>query len=267
MSGAGNDFIIIDNRESIVDEDNLNAFVMNVCSRKMSVGADGLILVEKSDTVDFKWRFFNSDGSRADMCGNGARCAARFAYEKKIAGDTLSFETEAGIVNAEISGKNVKLNMPDPGDLVENEALETEDGMLLFNFIDTGVPHSVVRVKEIDKIDVPRLGRMIRFHERFAPEGTNVNFVASDGDSNLMLRTYERGVEDETLGCGTGAIAVALVESAKTGVPSPIRVTTRSRSVLTIYFSRKEDKFFDIVMEGDARIIYEGFLSRESWEY
>jgi len=267
MSGAGNDFILIDNREKIVDEKNLASFIKNVCCRKMSVGADGLILVENSDSVDFKWRFFNSDGSGAGMCGNGARCAARFAHEKKMAGTTLSFETEAGIVDAEILGKNVKLKMPDPGKLVENESLETDDGMLLFNFIETGVPHSVVRVKEIEKINVKRLGRMIRFHERFAPEGTNVNFVSSDGKSNLMIRTYERGVEDETLGCGTGAIASAIVEAVKTDAESPIRVTTKSRSVLTIYFNRKQDVFSDIFLEGDARLIYEGVLSRESWDY
>lgn len=267
MSGAGNDFIVIDNRNHILEEPAMENFIIKVCARKMSAGADGLILVENSETADFKWRFFNSDGKPADMCGNGARCAARFAYENKIAGKTLSFETAAGLVEAEISKTLVKLKMPDPGPPLFDAPLQTDDWAMMYDFIDTGVPHAIIRVEDIESVDVTGIGRKIRFHEAFAPKGTNVNFISYEGDGDVSMRTYERGVEDETLACGTGAIASALVKSHKTGQNSPIRVIARSGSVLTIHFKREENRFYDIVMEGDARIVYAGVLWEEAWRY
>jgi len=266
MSGSGNDFIIIDNRKRSVDEAGLMNFVANVCRRKMSVGADGLILIENADAVDFKWRFFNSDGSVAEMCGNGARCAARFAYMKGIAGTEMSFETEAGIIHAKVAKNQVKIKMPDPADLKTDYALELENSTLSVSSVNTGVPHVVVEADNIDDIEVVKLGREIRFHDVFDPAGTNVNFVCLQNDDIVAIRTYERGVEDETLACGTGAIACAIVISYKKKIKSPVKVMTRSGGYLYIYYKVKQDRFYDIFLEGDARIIYKAQLWEDAWK-
>ncbi len=264
LSGSGNDFIIIDNRNNVVDKKDLSNFIKSVCRRKMSVGADGVILVEDSDTVDFKWRFFNSDGSTAEMCGNGARCVARFAYINKIAGSVMSFETESGIVSAQVTQDRVKIKMPDPTDLMTDNTLDLGNGSLSVSSINTGVPHVVVNVDSIDDVKVVKLGRKIRFHERFAPAGTNVNFICPQKDDILAIRTYERGVEDETLACGTGSVAGAIVMAYKFRIKSPINVMPRSKGCLTIHFKEKKGKFYDIYLEGDARIIYKGELWEEA---
>jgi diaminopimelate epimerase len=266
MSGAGNDFIIIDNRQQIVADVDLTGFICKVCRRKMSAGADGLILIEPSDTCDFRWRFFNSDGSPAEMCGNGARCAARFAYVNGIAGTTLSFETEAGVVSAQIDNERVKVKMPDPSDLKLSYTLELAGRSLDISSINTGVPHVVVMVKQINDVDVVAWGREIRFHQAFAPAGTNANFVHWLKGNEIEIRTYERGVEDVTLACGTGAIASAIVSACQFRLDSPIDVKTRSGEYLRIYFKAKDGHFDHIYMEGDARIIYTGHLQAEAWK-
>lgn len=267
MSGSGNDFIIIDNRDMVVDEKDLSDFIRNVCRRKMSVGADGLILVENSDTVDFKWRYFNSDGSIAEMCGNGARCVARFAYVNNIAGSEMSFETIAGIVLAQVADDGmVKIKMPDPNDLKTDYTLELEDGPLAVSSVNTGVPHVVVMVDKIDDLEVVKLGREIRFHNRFAPAGTNVNFIGPPQEDIIAIRTYERGVEDETLACGTGSIASAIVMANKFGIKSPVKVMTKSGSYLYIHYNKGDGKYYDIYLEGDARIIYVGELWEDAWK-
>ena len=266
MSGSGNDFIIIDNRKRIVDESGLMNFVANVCRRKMSVGADGLILIENADAVDFKWRFFNSDGSVAEMCGNGARCAARFAYINGIAGTEMSFETEAGIIHAKVARDQVKIKMPDPTDLKTDYALELENSTLSVSSVNTGVPHVVIEADNIDDIEVVKLGREIRFHDVFDPAGTNVNFVCLQNDDIVAIRTYERGVEDETLACGTGAIASAIVISYKKKIKSPVKLMTRSGEYLYIYYKVKQGRFYDIFLEGDARIIYKAQLWEDAWK-
>ncbi len=266
MSGAGNDFIIIDNRHQIVADADLTEFISKICRRKISAGADGLILIEPSDACDFRWRFFNSDGSKAEMCGNGARCAARFAYVNGIAGTTLSFETEAGVVSARIDNERVKVKMPDPSDLKLSYPLELSDRSLDVSSINTGVPHVVVMVAQIDAVDVVAVGREIRFHQRFAPAGTNANFACRRKGNEIEIRTYERGVEDETLACGTGAIASAIVSACQFKINSPIDVKTRSGEYLRIHFNAKDNQFDHIYMEGDARIIYTGELHPDAWK-
>ncbi len=266
MSGAGNDFIIIDNRRQIVSDADLTNFISKICRRKISAGADGLILIEPSDTCDFRWRFFNSDGSPAEMCGNGARCAARFAYVNGIAGTTLSFETEAGVVSARIDNDRVKVKMPDPSNLKLSYRLELSDRSLDISSINTGVPHVVVMMAKIDDVDVVAVGREIRFHQTFAPAGTNANFVCRRKENEIEIRTYERGVEDETLACGTGAIASAIVSACQFKINSPIDVKTRSGEYLRIHFNAKDRQFDDIYMEGDARIIYTGDLHPDAWK-
>jgi len=267
MSGSGNDFIIIDNRNNLVDESGLTSFVKKVCMRRMSAGADGLILIEKHDSADFKWRFFNSDGGRAEMCGNGARCAARFAYINGIAGSGMSFVTDAGIVNAEVTGDRSMVKMPEPSGFKNNCLIQLNSGPLKVSCVNTGVPHAVIVTDGIDGVDVIGTGREIRFHKHFAPAGTNVNFITGIENGTISIRTYERGVEDETLACGTGAIASALVTAFKNKAVSPVNVITRSGVILTIHFSRDNGRFYDIYLEGDARVIYKGELWEDSWKY
>jgi diaminopimelate epimerase len=267
MSGSGNDFIIIDNRNGVVDIDDLPGFIRKVCRRKMSVGADGFILIEPSDKADFKWRFYNSDGSKAEMCGNGARCAARFAFVNGIAGQTMSFETDAGIIEGQVTDDRAKVKMPDPADLRLDYTIALKAGPEKVSSVNTGVPHVVIVKDTVEDIDVFGLGREIRHHEAFAPAGTNVNFICRQGQGKLAIRTYERGVEDETLACGTGSIAGALIASCRTSWPSPINLVTRSEESLTIYFSRTEGVFNDIYLEGDARIIYTGKLAEDAWKF
>ncbi|MBU1180699.1 MAG: diaminopimelate epimerase [Proteobacteria bacterium] len=267
MSGSGNDFILIDNRNNVVDESGLTSFIRNVCRRKMSAGADGLILIENSDSADFKWRYYNSDGGRAEMCGNGARCAARFAYLNKIAGSDMSFVTDAGIVHAQVRGDKVKVNMVDPSDFKQDYTIKLKNGILTVSSINTGVPHVVVTMDSIDDVDVVGIGREVRLHNKFAPAGTNVNFITRVKNGSFSIRTYERGVEDETLACGTGSIASALVTASKDKVVSPLNIVTRSGGILTIYYKEDNGRFHDIYLEGDARIIYKGKLWEDAWQY
>lgn len=266
MSGSGNDFILIDNRKPVFGDLDLKNLIVNVCRRKMSVGADGFILIEDSDVADFKWRFYNSDGSRPEMCGNGARCAARFAHFKGIAGPTLTFETDAGIVSSEIVGDRVKVKMPDPSGLKTDFSIELSAGPRTVSSVNTGVPHVILEESKLDDVDVFRSGREIRYHDTFAPQGTNVNFVSAAEPNKIVIRTYERGVEDETLACGTGSIAAALVTALKRGWGAPVHVLTRSGITLTIHFSENKGRFHDVYLEGDARIIYKGELWEDAYK-
>ncbi len=267
MSGSGNDFILIDNREKVVEENGLSDRIKKVCRRQMSVGADGFILVENSDNVDFKWRFFNADGSLAEMCGNGARCAARFAFLNGIAGKEMAFETDAGIVRAFVSGRDVKIKMPEPKDIKTDYIIELEKGSLSVNSVNTGVPHVVVMVDKLDRVDVVKQGREIRYCKSFAPAGTNVNFMSLQNDGSIAIRTYERGVEDETLACGTGSVAGAVIMAYKEKINSPVKVRTNSGEFLNIFFYKNNSDFSDVYLEGDSRVIYSGKLWRDAWEY
>jgi len=270
MSGTGNDFIIIDHRDPFISEADQSEFARIVCRRKFSVGADGLILIENSETADFRWRFYNGDGSKAEMCGNGARCAARFAFEKNIAPPSMRFETTAGEIEAFIMDgpdESVKIRLTAPEDLRLNipSAVGSVDQTL--HFINTGVPHTVLLVKDAGDVPVAEWGREIRFHKTFQPAGTNANFVQMISNNTLMVRTYERGVEGETMACGTGAVASALIVSLLEQAKPPVTVITSGGEKLTIHFSltgEGNDRQFDlaagIFLEGPAHIIYEGKL-------
>jgi diaminopimelate epimerase len=264
MSGSGNDFIIIDNRDHVIQEKTLQQMIVGTCRRKMSVGADGFILLEESEGADFRWRFYNADGSRAEMCGNGARCVSRFAFLTGIAGPEMSFETDVGVITAEIIGNRVKIKMTDPTDLKEGCTLLL-DNPLNYQFINTGVPHVVIEAEDIDELDVFEIGRAVRYHEAFSPAGTNVNFFRVTGENSLAIRTYERGVENETLACGTGSVAAALIAARQRGFESPVTVMTRSGEYLRIFFQQNSRSFADVYLEGDARVIYEGELWDEAW--
>jgi diaminopimelate epimerase len=266
MSGSGNDFILIDNRDGIVDDQHLKQLVVGACRRKMSAGADGLLLVEKSEKADFKWRFYNADGSRAEMCGNGARCASRFAFLTGITGSELSFETDVGVVTAEVIDERVKIGMTDPTDLNADQSLLVGGSQHPYDFINTGVPHVVMSTDMIEEMDVVELGRSIRHHEAFKPAGTNVNFIQPVGDNTIAVRTYERGVEDETLACGTGCVASSLMMCMRHQWVSPVNIKTRSGVMLRVFFTLKDGVFTQIYLEGDARVIYHGTLWKEAWK-
>jgi len=269
MSGCGNDFILVDNRRLTIAADAAPDLAKRICRRRLSVGADGLILIEDDPDADFRWRFFNSDGSPAEMCGNGARCAARFAFVNGIAGETMHFNTTAGTIAARIvadggGGHQVQLRMTAPGPLTTALPVTLRHGGVTVSTVDTGVPHAVLFVDDVDGVDVVDLGREIRRHACFQPAGTNANFVARAGEGRLRLRTYERGVEDETLACGTGAVASALAAAQRWHWPSPVSLETRSGGVLKVHFQQSADGFDDVLLEGDARFIYTGTLHEEA---
>jgi diaminopimelate epimerase len=265
MTGAGNDFIFLDNLSLRIDHQKGPELARALCPRGISVGADGLVLLEPSDKADFAWRFFNADGSGASACGNGSRCAARLAHHLGIAGQNLTFETGAGIVEASVTPHSVKVSLAEPSPI---KILDINAGGKDYSvsFLNTGVPHAVVQVEDIAAVDVENQGRAIRFHEAFGPEGTNATFVQALPGKAIAIRTYERGVEAETLACGTGAAAAALVVAKKSGVPSPVLVKTRSNIELKIHFLREGQKFYGVFLEGEARMVYIGELSEETMQ-
>ena len=266
MSGSGNDFIIIDNRKKIVPEKNIKEFVVKVCQRGVSVGADGVILIEPSERAHFLWHYFNSDGGEVEMCGNGSRCVARFAYLQGIAPQSVKFETLAGLIQAEVKGKQVKIQLTDPKDLSLHFAVSLKNKDWEASFLNTGVPHTVYFVEDLHAIDIEALGRETRYHPRFQPMGTNTNFVKFVDPHHMKIRTYERGVERETLACGTGAVASALVSGALGRSISPIYLTTQGGEVLKVFFSWDGKQFSEVFLEGGTRIIYSGELGEEAWE-
>ena len=265
MSGSGNDFIIIDNRDLSLNVGDLPAFSRRVCERKISVGADGLFLIEPSKTVDFKWQFFNSDGSVAEMCGNGSRCVARYAYLKGIAPKKMSFETLAGIISAEVNDDVVKVRLTDPSPVQSIGNLVIDDCQFVLDIVDTGVPHAVTFVENLETCTVFEWGRKIRRHEFFQPRGTNANFATVIDRHKIRVRTYERGVEDETLACGTGDVATVLAAASRGLVESPVDVIVQSGETLRVYFTKKGDRFGDIYLEGKVKIVYSGLLFEEAY--
>lgn len=267
MSGSGNDFILVDNRTHAIKPEIAPELARSLCKRKVSVGGDGLILIENDPEVDFSWRFYNADGSSAEMCGNGGRCAARLASMLGICGLHLSFRTLAGIIRAEVLGTRVKLQLTSPEELRLEERLELNGRNVVGHFVNTGVPHSVFIMDTLESLegqDVVRPGREVRYHQRYAPEGANVNFAVVLGQRLIAVRTYERGVEDETLACGTGATAVALVAAAKGLIEPPVDVRTQSGETLTIHFDPSEELPREVYLEGETKIIFQGKLSEEA---
>lgn len=271
FSGAGNDFVIINNLENLVDSTDTN-FVQKVCERRMSVGADGVLLVEKADgigtgSVDFRMRYFNADGGEVETCGNGARCISRFAYLNGIVTEKMRFLTNAGVYESEIVGDNVKVRMSEPTDIRLNVPLQLKDGVHTVGFANSGVPHVVFFVEDLDGTDVFDMGQQTRYHADFKPAGTNANFIRIQSSERLEIRTYERGVEDETLACGTGSIASAIVSAALGKVTSPVSVKTASGVVLKIHFDMSDGEPKNVYLEGDARVIYAGELTQDAWNY
>ena len=263
MVASGNDFII-------VEKDKLSTiryplYAKKLCDRKFGIGADGLLILEKSKIADIKMRIFNPDGSEAEMCGNGARCVALYAKRYTLYAKTkITIETKAGLIESEVRNNDVKIKLTEPKEIKLNLAITINRRILRVNFINTGVPHTVVFVEGLDKIDVVSLARLIRYHRRFSPQGTNVDFVEIKDDESIKIRTYERGVEDETFACGTGAVASAIISNIKYQISNmkrniyKVNVYTRGGEILKVYFEREDKKFKNVWLEGKAKIVYRG---------
>jgi len=261
LEGAGNDFLGFDGRSKGFRLS--RAGIARFCDRRRGVGADGVLVVEKpkSPKADFRMRYYNSDGGEAEMCGNGARCFALLARAVAArTGKRLRVETRAGVVVLEICGKDVRVSMTEPGLPKLGRKIVAAGRKVMLDSINTGVPHAVEFVRSLASVDVLRSGRAIRTHSAFAPAGTNVNFVQIGNGGRIEVRTYERGVEGETLACGTGVVASSILSSLRRGIRPPIRVRTRGGDLLTVDFALEADRARKVTLQGPARIVYTGVL-------
>ena len=257
MNGAGNDFVLLDNRDGQIQLD--PASIEQLCDRHSGIGADGLLAVETAQNgADFRMRYYNSDGGEAEMCGNGARCFARFAQRLSGQAGELSFETLAGVITARFFDRDVEIQMSEPRDLRLNEEVALGTQAMTVHSVNTGVPHTVTFVNDLENTEVRSVGAALRRHSHFAPKGTNVNFVNVLSASSIAVRTYERGVEDETLACGTGMVAAALVTHVITGATSPISVRVRGGDSLKVAFEKVGASYRNVLLTGPADFVFEG---------
>lgn len=268
MSGAGNDFIVLNPRVSEIPVP-IAEFVRRVCTRRLSAGADGVILVEPSERsdADVRIRFFNPDGGEFDTCGNGSRCAARFAHESGLAPAEFTMATGAGPVTAVVRGDRVRIGFTDPRALQLDLAVTAPGGRRSGHRVEFGVPHFVLVVDRLPEGAIEPEARAIRNARELGPEGANVNYVEVEGSRDLAVRTYERGVEGETLACGSGCVSTSIALAAAGVVEPPVRVRTRSGAVLEVDFARSGDRFTGITLEGDARVIYRAELAPDATEW
>ncbi|MFH2069452.1 MAG: diaminopimelate epimerase [Candidatus Omnitrophota bacterium] len=253
--GSGNDFIIIDSRlEKVPDPAQM---AQDLCRRHLSVGADGILLLEDSHQAEYRMRIFNPDGSEAEMCGNGLRCFLFYLVRKELTETErfITVETKAGLRRGKVKGNFVTASLGEPGNPALSFPLDIEGRQFTASFVNTGVPHTVIEVKDLANFPVKELGRKIRFHPRFAPDGTNVDFVGIRNNL-ILIRTYERGVEDETLSCGTGTAAAGFLLCQLGKIHLPVSVQAASGETLTV---SEQDK--EIFIAGEVRIVYEGVLS------
>ena len=218
-----------------------------------------LVLEPGYKAADYRMRYYNADGGEAEMCGNGARCFARFA--QKITGTkkkAICFNTGAGTVTAEFFGDQVRVELTSPNSLVSNQQIPASTGMLVIHSVNTGVPHAVLFVDDLGQIDIVKLGSELRYHSAFQPKGTNVNFVKILGPGRIQVRTYERGVENETLACGTGVAASALIASLVHGFKAPVSVRVHGGDTLKVLFNQEADCFKGVKLHGPAEFVYKG---------
>ncbi|CAF0694949.1 diaminopimelate epimerase [Candidatus Methylacidithermus pantelleriae] len=256
LTGAGNDFILIDNRShrlSLAPQT-----IAWLCDRHFGVGADGVLLVEQGDQPGRTlMRYFNCDGTEAESCGNGARCFARFLAHQGF-GNSLCFDTKAGPIEATVDAEGVSVKLPAPQEVELHRFISTAHGPLEVHFVKTGVPHLVVFVRDLESVPIRERGAELRHHPAWSPAGANVNFVQVTGSSSIGVRTYERGVEDETLACGTGVAASALVAYLVKQLAPPIEVTVKSRSILRVEFAPGEPLPGQVVLRGPAEVVFSG---------
>ena len=262
-SGGGNDFILVDNRSLQVRNEVIPDLVRRISVRALSVGADGVIFLEPSRVADFRATFYNPDGNPT-FCGNGGRCASRLAYLMGMVGPRMRVETTRMVHDATVEGERVQFSMPPALRLRTGLKLSVDDQALEAASIDTGVPHAVVFKEVPHSESIAEMGRKVRSHFELGQEGANANFVMVVDEHTLAIRTYERGVEGETLSCGTGCVAAALVTASLGMTRSPVACWTRSGVTLSVHFRGGAGAFTHIVLEGDARLIYQGNLSSEA---
>jgi diaminopimelate epimerase len=262
MHGAGNDFILVDDRNLSFPASDTK-WLAQICKRGRGIGAEGIILLQKSDqqNIDFRMRFFNPDGREAEMCGNGARCAARLAYDTGIATrPVMRIQTIAGIITAKIDGNKISIGMTEPVGWQIGIPLVIDGKELIANFVNTGVPHTVIETQNINSCDVYGIGKAVRFHKHFAPAGTNVNFVKVLSPHELAVRTYERGVEAETPACGTGITASSLIMARLGKVSPPVKVHSAGGDVLEVNFVMKDNEIQNVTLTGPAEYVFCGHI-------
>ncbi len=257
VSGAGNHFVLLDVRAKKTGL-RRGPLVRALCAHGHSVGADGVLFLETSEVADFKLVYFNSDGREAPMCGNGTRCAAKFAFERGIVGTEMRIQTGSGLIKASVDAGGVELDMGKPAGLKKDFGLKTSFGQVKGYYVNTGVPHFVTVAKNLAGLDVEAMGREIRHHRTFGPAGANANFVRVLSKDSVQLRTYERGVEGETLACGTGAVAAAVSLAVGGLVKPPVKVFTQGGDVLSVRFSVKGNPLSNALLRGPAQLVYEG---------
>jgi len=259
LSATGNDFILIDNRDGELSG-NEHEFFQQICQRRQSVGADGILLIEKSDQYHFSLRYYNSDGHSGEMCGNGARAAAYYACTHQLAPAEVKFDVLGVVYQAVVNENWVKLYMPAPLEIREYPEVVEESDFQEGGYLNVGVPHYVLFVPDVEKIDVKTIGKKYRYHQSFQPWGTNTNFVEVIDKNNLKMRTYERGVEEETLACGTGTISAAILAKLQKAIELPVTVQAPG-GLLRVDF---DDDLTKILLEGEVKIVYFGELVNRS---
>lgn len=262
MHGAGNDFVLFDDRDGRVPSQDHFALAA-LAARRTGIGCEGVILIQKSSRADFRMRFYNPDGVEVEMCGNGARCAAAFAHSLGAAGRSMTLETQCGVMDAEWTAAGVCVWMPEPTRRQYHLDVTVGGRVIRGHSINTGVPHFVVPVREAGRVNVEKLGRALRLHERFAPEGTNVDFVTLRPPDRMSMRTYERGVEAESGACGTGAVACAVVAVETGGLTLPVRVGTSTGYELVVDGDWRTGQCTGIRLTGPVREVFRGVIDLE----
>lgn len=262
LSASANDFIVMDNRQGIFS-DVASSLAQRICARRYSVGADGLILIERSEKATVRVRYVNPDGEEFNTCGNGGRCAARYTHLFVIPERHLTMETNIGVVKAEIVDRSVKLQLVNPTEIRLNLELSLEGRIYRGHYVQVGDPHFIVPFENIRTIDFVTIARKLRHHEGLGPAGANVHFIEPTARNRIKIRSFERGVEGETLACGSGCVSSATSTFRAGQSDPPIQFEPQSGIPVTVHFEPAED-FGEIFLEGDARMIYQGELTHEA---
>jgi diaminopimelate epimerase len=263
MHGAGNDFIMIDDRAGQMPWQD-HFLMAALATRRTGVGCEGIILIQPSERADFRMRFLNPDGTEVELCGNGSRCAAAFANAIGAAGKSMTLETMCGLMDAELTDKGVRVWMPEATRKSYGLAVQVGGRTVTGAFLNTGVPHFVVPVEDVSAFDVVGEGRLLRQHEMFAPEGTNVSFVSFRPPDRMSMRTYERGVEAESGACGTGAVACAIVAVETAGLTLPVRVRTSMGYELIVDGDWRGRKCTGLTLTGPVKVVFQGEIDLDA---
>jgi len=262
LSASGNDFIVLDNRDHSYSPA-VSLLAQRLCARRYSAGADGLILVEKSQRATVKIRYINLDGEEFNTCGNGGRCAARYTHLFVKNDRMITMETNIGIVKAEIIDKLVKLQLVNPTEIRLNMEVVLDGEAFNGHFVQVGDPHFCVPYKDIRKIDFVTIARKLRHHESLGPDGANVHFFEQLSRNQIKIRSYERGVENETLACGSGCVSTAVSTFQDGKSDPPVTFEPQSGIPVSVHFLPTED-FGEIYLQGDARLVYRGEATLEA---